>query len=219
MAEEKKRSGAKKRAAEEKDDFYDREEEVKPRSPKKRASASSSGGAHKRAETPHLKESAESRSELKKKESNPSSFGNQLMAILLSVIALFIIICFIFKDSVGLLGTVISDGFCGLFGFAAFFIPLFLIQLAIYWKKDVSTGAVRYKYIVAILRFSRYRSSCTRSGLLPQAFRNSIALRVRSPGRVILADFGKTARSTAAAALSAGSLPQALSGLRAIPAR
>ena len=150
MAEEKKRSGAKKRAAEEKDDFYDREEEMKPRSQKKRASASSSDGAKKRAETPHLKESAESRSELKKKESNPSSFGNQLMAILLSVIALFIIICFIFKDSVGLLGMVISDGFCGLFGFAAFFIPLFLIQLAIYWKKDVSTGAVRYKYIVAI---------------------------------------------------------------------
>ena len=70
--------------------------------------------------------------------------------ILLAVLAVFIAICFIFPNKVGLVGYGFATGFFGLFGIAAFLIPVLLIQVAYFWKRDVISGAIRYKYIVAI---------------------------------------------------------------------
>lgn len=70
--------------------------------------------------------------------------------ILLAVLAIFIAICFIFPNKVGLVGYGFATGFFGLFGIAAFLIPVLLIQVAYFWKRDVISGAIRYKYIVAI---------------------------------------------------------------------
>ena len=70
--------------------------------------------------------------------------------ILLAVFAVFIAICFVFPSKVGIVGSGIATGFFGLFGIAAFLVPVLLIQVAYFWKRDVISGAIRYKYIVAI---------------------------------------------------------------------
>ena len=84
------------------------------------------------------------------KQNNTPSFGHQVVMILLAVIAIFIALCFIFPSKVGLIGYGIATGFFGLFGIAAFLIPVLMLQVAYFWKRDVISGAVRYKYIVAI---------------------------------------------------------------------
>ena len=85
------------------------------------------------------------------KQNNTPSFGHQVAMILLAVIAIFIALCFIFPSKVGLVGYGIATGFFGLFGIAAFLIPVLMLQVAYFWKRDVISGAIRYKYIVAIV--------------------------------------------------------------------
>ncbi|MBQ3489201.1 MAG: hypothetical protein IJA86_01255, partial [Clostridia bacterium] len=83
-------------------------------------------------------------------EENTISFGHQLAVILMAVISVFMMICFIFPNSVGLFGLGIANGCFGLFGLAAFLVPLLLLQLAFFWKRDVLSGAVRYKYLISL---------------------------------------------------------------------
>ena len=83
-------------------------------------------------------------------DGNSISFGHQLALILIAVIGLFITICFIFPNNVGLLGYGIASGFFGVFGLAAFLVPFLLLQLAVFWKRDVLSGAVRYKYLISL---------------------------------------------------------------------
>ena len=78
------------------------------------------------------------------------SFRHQLTAILIAVVGIFIAICFAFPNSVGLLGFGIANGFFGLFGMAAFLVPFLCFQLTIFWKKDVFSGAVKYKYLISL---------------------------------------------------------------------
>ena len=85
------------------------------------------------------------------KQNNAPTFAHQVVIILLAVLAIFIAICFIFPNKVGLVGYGFATGFFGLFGIAAFLIPVLLIQVAYFWKRDVISGAIRYKYIVAIV--------------------------------------------------------------------
>ena len=147
MADEKKKSGAKKRA----------EEESEQSQKKKSASAGGSaakksGAGTKKTQAPRLEAPEEpTQTAVKvKKENDPSSATNQLVMILLAVVAFFIVICFLFKNDVGILGKIIAEGFFGLFGLGAILIPILLCQLAIFWKKDVASRAVKYKYIVSI---------------------------------------------------------------------
>ena len=85
------------------------------------------------------------------KQNNTPSFGHQVIMILLAVLAIFIAICFIFPKKVGVVGYGFATGFFGLFGIAAFLIPVLMIQIAYFWKRDVISGAIRYKYVVAIV--------------------------------------------------------------------
>lgn len=85
-----------------------------------------------------------------KKEPNPSSVGNQLAMLLLVVVSVFIGICYAFRDDVGVIGYAINYCLFGLFGVAAFLVPFLLLQLAIFWRRDVLSGAIKFKYIVAI---------------------------------------------------------------------
>ena len=84
-----------------------------------------------------------------KKEPDPSSPANQMLILLLAALAIFIGICFAFRDDVGVIGYAISYVFYGLFGVGALLVPFLLVQLALFRKRDVATGAVRYKYIAA----------------------------------------------------------------------
>ena len=84
------------------------------------------------------------------KQNNVPSFGHQVIMVLLAVLAIFIAICFVFPGKVGIVGYGLATGFFGLFGMAAFLVPVLMVQVAYFWKRDVISGAIRYKYIVAI---------------------------------------------------------------------
>ena len=135
MSEEKKNQSKKQNRRTAKDDFYDYDDSDTVKSGKKRKT----GAAEQTAGTEKVK-----------KEPNPSSVGNQLAIVLLCVLALFIVICYAFVDEVGIVGGALRNGLFGIFGVAAFAVPFLLVQLAIFWRRDVASGAVKYKYIVAI---------------------------------------------------------------------
>lgn len=84
------------------------------------------------------------------KEPDPTSVGNQLAVLLLCVVALFIGICYGFRDDVGIIGYAINQTLFGLFGIGAFLVPFLLVQLAVFWRKDVLSGAVKHKYLVSL---------------------------------------------------------------------
>lgn len=135
MSEAKKNQSKKQSRNTAKDDFYDYDDSDTVKSGKKRKTEQT--GKDAKTDKP-------------KKEPNPSSVGNQLAIVLLSVISVFIVICYAFVDKVGIVGAALRNGLFGIFGVAAFAVPFLLFQMAIFWRRDVRTGAVKYKYIVAI---------------------------------------------------------------------
>lgn len=135
MSEEKKNQSKKQNRGGAKDDFYDYG-----------AAASARSGKRKRLEDT----TSDAKAEKRKKEPNPSSVGNQLAIVILSVVAIFLVICYAFADDVGIIGLAIRNGLFGVFGAAAFAVPFLLFQMALFWHRDVKSGAVKYKYIVAL---------------------------------------------------------------------
>ena len=135
MSEAKKNQSKKQSRNTAKDDFYDYDDSDTVKSGKKRKTEQTGKGA---------------KTDKPKREPNPSSVGNQLAIVLLCVISIFIVICYAFVDKVGIVGGALRDGLFGIFGVAAFAVPFLLFQMAIFWRRDVTTGAVKYKYIVAI---------------------------------------------------------------------
>lgn len=108
-------------------------------------------GAAQSGRRRHLEDAgAQAKAEKKKKEPNPSSVGNQLAIVILVVVAIFLVVCYAFADDVGIIGLAIRNGLFGVFGAAAFAVPFLLFQLALFWHRDVKSGAVKYKYIVAL---------------------------------------------------------------------
>ena len=161
MAEEKKNTSGKKNAAKNNHDEATKKtrtqtkkstSDKKTSSGKKKTEASS----QKKKQTLPPRESSFAEKETKsvpakkKKEKNPSSLIHQLMVIFLFFLAVFVVICFAFPNTCGKLGMGLSHTFFGLFGVSAFLVPFLLFQLALFWKRDAESGAVKYKYIVAI---------------------------------------------------------------------
>ena len=137
MAEEKKKKGALKKASDSKKKKKKKTSAVKKSASENTKLKKSSARKGNSADTPFENE-------------NSISFGHQLAVILIAVTGLFMTICFIFPNSVGLFGYGIAGGFFGLFGLAAFLVPLLLLQLALFWKRDVLSGAVKYKYLISL---------------------------------------------------------------------
>lgn len=86
-----------------------------------------------------------------KRPSDPSSIGNQVITVALFALALFVGICFIWHDSVGVIGKFIFEGLFGIFGGSAILVPFLLLNHAIFHKRDVESGAVRYKWSFSVL--------------------------------------------------------------------
>ena len=145
MSDEKKKRSESRSRNTKKDDFYDYDnrDSVKPRKKKTADTGVRDTDAGRRI-TDGMK------AEKMKKEPNPSSVGNQLAIVLLVVLSIFIVICFAFSGDVGVVGRWIQAGLFGIFGCGAFLVPFLLFQMAIFWRRDVKSGAVKYKYIVAL---------------------------------------------------------------------
>ena len=130
-----------------------------PRPHKGNASGSGSGSVHEpKSKT---RGSSEGRAGVKKTpapsgQSVPESSRilHQFIPYILIVAMLFLIACFVFANvegAVGVVGKTLRDFLCGLLGFTAFFTPLILFNLAVYWRKYVDMHMVVWKLCLSIV--------------------------------------------------------------------
>ncbi len=87
-------------------------------------------------------------------EPESSRLIHQFIPYILIVAMLFLIACFVFakvEGAVGIVGKTLRNFLCGLFGFTAFFTPLILLNLAIYWRKYVDMHMVAWKLCLSLI--------------------------------------------------------------------
>ena len=82
------------------------------------------------------------------KEKKPMNY----MPYLLGVIAIFLLLLMTMSDT-GLLGKTLKPVFGGLFGYGAYAIPVYLIIIAIFWKRDREKGSVSGRCFLCIVNF------------------------------------------------------------------
>ncbi len=82
-----------------------------------------------------------------------AKFIHQFAPYILTVGAIFLLACFCLAKvdgAMGIVGKLLRDFFCGLFGWPAFTIPLILLNLAVYWRKYVDMGMVPMKLLLSV---------------------------------------------------------------------
>ena len=94
-------------------------------------------------------------SENVKKQRDPSSVGVQVMTAVIFVLAIFVVLCFVFSKSengqvVGTFGAFIGRALLGSFGGAAVLIPLFLVIGALHLKRDVAGRKVALRIVFSV---------------------------------------------------------------------
>lgn len=82
---------------------------------------------------------------------DPTLMRHQLAPYILALAALFLVICYIVSDSTGFIGGFLKKALFGLFSGAAWAVPLLLVNLAVFWKRDIASGAIRYKCVFSFL--------------------------------------------------------------------
>ncbi len=78
---------------------------------------------------------------------------HRLMPYILGVVTVFIVACFLLAGidgAMGDLGNLLRNLFFGFFGWPAYFIPLVLVNMIIYWRRYVDLGVIRRKIIFGI---------------------------------------------------------------------
>ena len=78
---------------------------------------------------------------------------HRLMPFILGVITVFIVACFLLAridGAMGDLGLFLRNAFFGLFGWPAYFIPIVLINMIIYWRRYVDLYVIRRKIIFGV---------------------------------------------------------------------
>ncbi len=76
---------------------------------------------------------------------DPSMMRHQLAPYIFALVALFLVICYLVADSTGFVGGALKKLLFGLFANAAWAVPVLLLNLGIFWKRDVASGSLRYK--------------------------------------------------------------------------
>ena len=75
---------------------------------------------------------------------------HRLMPYILGVVTVFIVACFLLAGidgAMGDLGNLLRNMFFGFFGWPAYFIPLVLVNIIIYWRRYVDLGVIRRKIV------------------------------------------------------------------------
>ncbi len=70
---------------------------------------------------------------------------HQLAPYIFGLAALFLVICYLVSDSTGFVGGALKKLLFGLFSSAAWAVPFLLVNIGIFWKRDIASGSVRYK--------------------------------------------------------------------------
>ena len=88
----------------------------------------------------------------KPQHNRPRGLAVQLMPFVFAVAAVFFFVCLI-SNGVGSAGWLIQNVFFGLFGGAAFTIPVYLLLAAFMWNTDVENGYVAWKIFCSVIAF------------------------------------------------------------------
>ncbi|MBQ9080191.1 MAG: DNA translocase FtsK [Clostridia bacterium] len=86
-----------------------------------------------------------------------AKFIHQFMPFVLGIAAVLLAACFLWinlsdsTSAVGVVGQWLNDIFCGLFGWPVFFLPLILLNLAVFWGKYVDMGLTPLKLSFSFL--------------------------------------------------------------------
>lgn len=92
------------------------------------------------------KSAAKSKAAAKTRGGDPERLIHQLMPYILSITALFLFISYFIPDSTGFVGTFFKNAMFGLFSSAAWVVPFLLVNIAYFWKRDVASGSLKYKF-------------------------------------------------------------------------
>jgi len=82
---------------------------------------------------------------------DPSSLPNQVIPYLLGFVALFLTVCYILESKMGIFGHAVNSLFFGFFSGAAIGIPIFIMIIAIFWRRDIVKRSVKFKVIFSFL--------------------------------------------------------------------
>ncbi|MGI6715830.1 MAG: DNA translocase FtsK [Eubacteriales bacterium] len=74
------------------------------------------------------------------------------MPYLLVLIAVLLVLMFT-MDQTGYLGNILTPAFMGLFGYGVYFIPFYLVVLALFWKTDRENNVMYARCLLCILNF------------------------------------------------------------------
>ena len=78
---------------------------------------------------------------------------HRLMPYILGVVTVFIVACFLLagiEGAMGDLGNLLRNLFFGFFGWPAYFIPIVLVNMIIYWRRYVDLAIIRRKIIFGV---------------------------------------------------------------------
>ncbi len=89
--------------------------------------------------------------EAKQRRRNPSRPVNQVMPYLLGIFAVLFLVCIFLPRQMGILGGFLTYLLYFLVGRGAVLLPLFLLNLAIFWRKDRANGQLLWKLTVSVL--------------------------------------------------------------------
>ncbi len=122
---------------------------------KKRTTAANSRAVTKKKDGGVEKKTAASKKK-EKIEAVPESSGfvHQFIPFILIVSAIFLTACYLLAridGAMGVIGGLLRNLLCGFFGWPAFLIPAFLINLAIFWRKYVDMNMVLWKVTLSAI--------------------------------------------------------------------
>jgi len=76
---------------------------------------------------------------------------NQIMPYLLMCLALFITVCYMFTGATGFVGAGLRNLMYGSFSGGAVILPLLIINIAVFWRRDREKRAVRYRLLFSLI--------------------------------------------------------------------
>lgn len=88
---------------------------------------------------------------IREHDTDPSSVMNQIIPFILGLTALIVGIC-VFSDTLmGIFGSAVRTVLFGLFAGGTFTVPFLILNMAIFWKKDIAESSLKYKIIFSLI--------------------------------------------------------------------
>lgn len=124
---------------------------------KKKASAATAKKPAAKASATKTTRSSPSPVETEQPAPNPDRLLHQIIPYIFVVAAIFLLVCFILTDAVGLerpmgvIGYGLRSLLCGLWSWAAFYIPLVLLYFAVIWRRTIAERTTGYKAAFSLI--------------------------------------------------------------------